>query len=125
MPRSVPTMENRPSANAMSAGAASSTSAAACLPFGDDRIGGEQDRLAFRIQAARAAGAAADRDRVGIALADADLLAIDAQPVGGELHIGGLVPLAGGLRADIDIDKPSSAKRISARSVGSPPVASR
>ena len=75
------------------------------LAFVDHRIGGEQDRLAFGIQAARAAGAAADRDRVGVALADADLVAVDAEPVGGQLHIGGLVPLAGRLRADIDIDE--------------------
>ena len=33
MPRSVPTMENRPCSNTMSAGAASSASDAACLPF--------------------------------------------------------------------------------------------
>ena len=105
MPRSVPTMENRPSANAISATAASSTSAAACLPFVDHRIGGQQDRLALGIQAARAAGAAADRNGVGVALADADLLAVDAKALRRELDIGGLVTLAGRLRADIDIDE--------------------
>ena len=49
------------------------------LALVDHRIGGQQDRLAFGIQAARAAGATADRDGVGIALADADLLAVDAE----------------------------------------------
>ena len=45
----------------------------------DDRFRRLQDRLAFGIKAARAAGAAADRDGVGIALADADLVAVDAE----------------------------------------------
>ena len=72
--------------------------------FLDHRGGSEQDGLAFGIQAAGAAGAAAGGHFRGIALADADALAINAEPVGGELDIGGFVPLAGGLGADIDID---------------------
>ena len=106
MPRSVPTMEKRPLSNVMSATAASSASEAACLPFSITVVGGGEDRLALRIEAARAAGAAADRDGIGVALADADLVAVDAEAVGGELDVGGLVALAGGLGADIDIDEP-------------------
>ena len=51
------------------------------LALVDHRVGGEQDRLAFGIEAARAAGAAAGRDGVRVALADADLLAVDAEPL--------------------------------------------
>ncbi len=49
------------------------------LALVDHRVRGDQDRLALGIQAARSAGAAADRDRVGVALTDADLLAVDAE----------------------------------------------
>ena len=105
MPRSVPAMLKRPSSKVMSATAASSASEAACLPFSITLSAVTQDRLALRVEAARAAGAAADGDGVGVALADADLVAVDAEPVGGELDIGGLVALAGGLGADIDVDE--------------------
>ena len=107
--------------SAMSAGAASSTSAAACLPLSITVVGGQQDRLAFGIEAARAAGAAADRDGVRVALADADLLAVDAEPLRGELDIGrSRAPGRSIACRHSTSTKPSSAKRISARSVGSP-----
>ncbi len=76
------------------------------LALFDDRGRRQQDRLALGIQAACAACAAADGDGVGVALAHPYLFAVDAEPVGSELHIGGLVALAGGLGADIDIDEP-------------------
>ena len=85
-----------------------------------------QDRLAFGIQAARPAGAAASRDSVGVALPDADLVAVHAELVHGELDIGRLMSLACALRSRRNTStKPSSAKRISARSLGEPPVASK
>jgi hypothetical protein len=70
----------------------------------DHARGGHQDRLALGVEAARAARAAALGQRLGIALADADLLHRDAELVGGEHGIGGLVALAGGLRADEHVD---------------------
>ena len=76
---------NRPSAKAMSATAAFQLLGGRLLALLDHRRGGQQDRLALGIQAARTAGAAADRDLVGIALADADLLAVDAELGGGQL----------------------------------------
>ena len=81
-------------------------SAAACLPFCNDGVCGFHDRLAFRLKPAGAAGAPADGDGVGVPLAHPDLLAADPEPVGGQLHVGGLVTLAGGLGADINIDEP-------------------
>jgi hypothetical protein len=82
-PRSVPTMEKRPSANAISRG--------------------QQDRLPLRIQTASPTCPTADRDCVGVALPDPNALPIDAQIRRGQLNIGRLVPLTGGLRAHIHI----------------------
>ena len=75
------------------------------LTLVDDARGRHEDRLAFGIEAARAAGAAADRDRVGVTLLDADLLAIDAELVDHQLDVGRLVTLAGALGAHVDIDE--------------------
>ena len=70
----------------------------------DHARGGDQDGLPLRIEAPGPAGAAAGRDRVGVALADADLVAVDAELVDRELDVGGLVPLARRLRADEHVD---------------------
>ena len=88
----------------MSAAVASSTWAAISLPFSiassaASRADGPPDR-----QRARAAGAAAGHEG-GVALAHADDLEGDAELLGDELRIGGLVALAVRLGADDDGDR--------------------
>src|SRR5690606_32661749 len=71
----------------------------------DDGILRLQDRAAFRIQRPRTAGAAAGRNRIRVALANADAVEVDAKLLGDDLAVGGLVTLARRLRADLDVDE--------------------
>ena len=68
------------------------------LALGDQLVAGFGDRGAADRQRARAAGAAAETDRRGVALHHPDLVEWQAEPFGGELCISRLVPLARGLR---------------------------
>ena len=65
----------------------------------DQLVGGMGQRGAADRQRARPAGAAAEPDRGGVALQHADLFERQAELFGGELGVGGLMPLARGLRA--------------------------
>ena len=98
--RSVPATRNVPSLNWMSAAAASNTWAAKALPRSITRSDGVVDRDALGGERARAAGAAAGLDPVGVALDDADLLERHVQPLVQHLGVGGVVALAVGLGAD-------------------------
>src|SRR5215469_4998633 len=68
----------------------------------DDLIGRRAQGVAAHHHAARAIGAAADRDLVGIGLGKADLLSRYAEPLRYHLGIGGLVALAVRQRAGED-----------------------
>ena len=70
--------------------------------LGERRVDRLDDRRAAHMHGARAAvtGAAFDGARVGLHVADR--LHRHAQPVGGDLGVGGLVALPVGLRADRD-----------------------
>ena len=59
--------------------------------LGDDLLGGEIDRRAAEGRGARAAGALADRDLLGVALDVMHLIGIEAEPVADELFVDRLV----------------------------------
>ena len=95
----MPTTAKWPSANTMSASAASSASAAIARALRNDRLRCTPDRRAAHIGRARTAVAAAGRDQVGVALAQPDQLVRHAEPVSEDLRKRRLVALADGLRA--------------------------
>ena len=65
----------------------------------DDAVGRHQHGRAAQRRRARAAGALAERDLVGIALDVGDLIGVEAEPVAHQLLEDGLVPHALGDRA--------------------------
>ncbi len=69
------------------------------LALGDQLVGGVDECGAAHRQRARPAGAAAKADRIGVALQHPDFVERQPEPLGGELGIGGLMPLPRGLRA--------------------------
>ena len=69
------------------------------LGLGHDLLGREIDRRPAERRRARAAGALADRNLVGVALDVMHLVGIDAEPVAQQLLVDRLVPLALGDRA--------------------------
>ena len=84
----------------MSAAAVSNTWAANVLPRSITMSEASLIAMPCGGQRARAAGAAAGLDPVGVALDDADLLERHAQPLVQDLGVGGVVALAVGLGAD-------------------------
>ena len=100
--RSVPTTRTVPpdSANSRSPAAASSALPASALRLVGQLVGGARDRCAAARDRARAAGAGAGRDQIGVALDHAHVLGRKPQTLGDELRIGGVVALPGRLRAD-------------------------
>src|ERR1700730_18205554 len=71
-------------------------------PLGDQLVGGLDERRPADRDRARASGAPAKRDSRGVALQDPHLVRIDAETLGSELGIGGLMPLSRGLRPHQD-----------------------
>ena len=92
--RSVPAIEKTPSAKSRSASAASSRCAAIAFRLLDDPVGRHQHRRAAQRRRARAAGALAERDLVGIALDVGHLVRMNAEPVAHQLLVDRLVPHA-------------------------------
>ena len=72
--------------------------------LGDDLVHRLDDRRAADGERARAVGAHAEGDLVGVAVDDLDALDRDAEPVGDELGEGRLVPLAVAVRSGEDRD---------------------
>ena len=110
--RSVPAIAKTPSAKAISASAASSRCAAICLPLAISLSAACASAAPPTGKRARPAGAAAKADRIGVALQHPDLVERQAELFGGELGVGGLVPLARGLRAHQHRQRP---RRIEAQ----------
>ena len=111
MPRSVPAMVKRPSLNSMSAFGRLQQMRRELLALGDDLLADQDDGAAAHGGGARAAGAHAERDRVGVALDELDPLRIDAEPVHQDLRLDGGVALAVRDRAG---DEGHAAERIEA-----------
>ncbi len=72
--------------------------------LGDDLVGGDEHGGAGADGRARAERAGADRDLVGVAVVEADLVGTDAEPVGDDLAERGGVALAVVVGADRDGD---------------------
>src|SRR5262249_52576101 len=87
-------LENTPSAKLTSAVSSWSRWAAIALPLVGDRWGGIADRRSAQGGRARAAGAFAHEDLIGIALDVMHLVGVDAEAVAHDLLEDGLVALA-------------------------------
>ena len=99
---SVPVTRKVPSLNSMSPASASDHGGGELLALLDHLVGGELKRIAADHHAARAVGAAADRDLRGVALHIADLLERHAEDFMGELREHRGVALAVRMGAAVD-----------------------
>ena len=84
------------------------------LALGDDLVADQDDGAAAHGGRARAAGAHAERHRIGVALDELHLLRIDAEPVHQHLRLQVAWPWPCEIEPVTKVIPPSGSKRISA-----------